>query len=60
MSGCSMSTVMPGWARAAGEMGIARLILDEWLRERRDHVESGRSTMRVGHVDFFATPTGRR
>jgi SAM-dependent methyltransferase len=52
--------MLTGWAAAAAEIGIARSMLAEWLRERRDHVESGRSTMRVGHVDFFATPSGRR
>ena len=52
--------MLAGWAEAAGEIGIARSMLDEWLGERRDHVAAGRSQMRVGHVDFFARPTGRR
>jgi SAM-dependent methyltransferase len=52
--------VLAGWAGAAGAIGIDPSILDEWLRERRDHVTAGRSRMRVGHIDFFATPTGRR
>jgi hypothetical protein len=52
--------MLAGWAGAAGEVGVAPSILDEWLRERRDHVEAGRSQMRVGHVDFFASPTSRR
>jgi hypothetical protein len=49
-----------GWAGAAREIGADPLILDEWLRERRDLVTAGRSQMRVGHIDFFAMPTGRR
>jgi SAM-dependent methyltransferase len=52
--------MLAGWAAAAAEIGIARMILDEWLRERRAHVADGRSHMRVGHIDFFATPTARR
>jgi SAM-dependent methyltransferase len=52
--------MLAGWAGAAGEIGVAPSILEEWLIERRDHVAAGRSHMRVGHVDFFATPTGRR
>jgi hypothetical protein len=31
-----------------------------WLARRRDHIAAGRSAMRVGHVDFFAQPTGTR
>jgi hypothetical protein len=52
--------MLAGWARAAGEIGVDPSILEEWLCERRNHVISGRSQMRVGHVDFFARPTGRR
>jgi SAM-dependent methyltransferase len=52
--------MLAGWAAAAGEIGVAPSILAEWLRDRRDHLAAGRSYMRVGHVDFFATPTGRR
>jgi SAM-dependent methyltransferase len=52
--------MLAGWAGAAGEIGVASSILAEWLDERRDQVAEGRSHMRVGHVDFFATPTGRR
>jgi SAM-dependent methyltransferase len=52
--------MLTGWAGAAGEIGVAASLLDEWLRERRDHVAAGRSRMRVGHVDFLASPIGRR
>jgi SAM-dependent methyltransferase len=52
--------MLAGWAGAAGEIGVDPSILDEWLRARRDYVTAGRSQMRVGHIDFFATPTGRR
>ena len=52
--------ILAGWADAAGEIGVDPSILVEWLHERRDNVTSGRSQMRVGHIDFFSTPTGRR
>jgi SAM-dependent methyltransferase len=52
--------MLDGWAGAARAIGVAPATLEAWLGERRDHVAAGRSQMRVGHVDFFATPTGRR
>jgi hypothetical protein len=52
--------MLAGWAGAAREIGVDRAIISQWLGERRDHVAAGRSQMRVGHVDFFATPAGWR
>ncbi len=52
--------MLAGWAEAAGEIGVVAPVLAEWLAERRAHVAAGRSTMRVGHVDFFASPMVRR
>lgn len=52
--------MLDGWAGAAREIGVNPSTLAEWLGERRDHVTAGRSQMRVGHIDFFATPTGPR
>ena len=52
--------MLAGWAGAAAEIGVACDLLDDWLAERRAHVETGRSQMRVGHIDFFAAPIGRR
>jgi hypothetical protein len=52
--------MLAGWAGAAREIGADAAIIERWLGERRDHVAAGRSQMRVGHIDFFATPTGRR
>jgi SAM-dependent methyltransferase len=54
------AAMLEGWAGAACEIGVAPSIVADWLAERRDHVAAGRSHMRVGHVDFFARPTGRR
>jgi SAM-dependent methyltransferase len=53
--------LLAGWASAAGE--TRALTLDEtsaWLARRRTLVAAGRSTIRVGHIDFFARPTATR
>ena len=53
--------VLTGWASAAREMNEPALAdTIAWLTRRRDAVAAGRSSMRVGHVDFFARPTGTR
>jgi SAM-dependent methyltransferase len=52
--------LIAGWAGAAAEIGTDATILNAWLAERSDHIAAGRSQMRVGHIDFFAQPTGRR
>jgi hypothetical protein len=52
--------MLAGWAGAAREIGADPAIVAHWLGERRGHVSAGRSQMRVGHIDFFATPDGRR
>lgn len=55
------SEFISGWATAARESD--QLSIDEiiaWVRRRHDHLRRGRSSMRVGHVDFFARPTGTR
>jgi hypothetical protein len=54
------SALLAGWAEAAGAIGVEQALLHEWLGERRDLVAAGRSEMRVGHIDFFAAPIGRR
>ncbi len=53
--------VLSGWASAARDMGDPPLAdIVEWLTRRRDSVTAGRSSMRVGHVDFFARPIATR
>jgi SAM-dependent methyltransferase len=48
--------VLSGWASAAGELGdVPQGAIDSWLARRRALVAAGRSSMRVGHVDLFAT-----
>lgn len=52
---------LSGWASAAREIGEPPLAdAIGWLTRRREHVAAGRSTIRVGHVDFFAMPSARR
>jgi hypothetical protein len=50
-----------GWA-AIGAL-TTRMSADEiagWLARRRAYLAEGRSSLRIGHVDIFATPTGTR
>jgi hypothetical protein len=55
------SETLSGWAMAAREIGDPPLAdVIGWLTRRRDIVAAGRSTIRVGHVDFFAFPDGSR
>jgi SAM-dependent methyltransferase len=50
--------VLAGWASAAGELGdLPQGAIDSWLARRRALVAAGRSSMRVAHVDIFATAT---
>jgi hypothetical protein len=49
--------VLAGWAGAATELGdVPTAAIAAWLARRRKCVTEGRSTIRVGHVDFLATP----
>jgi hypothetical protein len=53
--------IFAGWAGAAREMGALSLAeAASWLTRRRANVAAGTSSLRVGHVDLFALPTGRR
>jgi len=50
--------LLAGWASAASEVkSLPRPDIDNWLARRRSAVEARVSTMRVGHVDFLATPS---
>lgn len=52
---------LAGWAGAARELGDLSLAdTAGWLMRRRDAVNAGRSSIRVGHVDIFAGPIGTR
>ena len=53
--------IFSGWAVAARETGdVPRADIVEWLTFRRGQAADGRSTLRVGHVDFFARLTATR
>jgi hypothetical protein len=47
------------WA-SAGQVvgGVSRSDMVGWLARRRDAVIAGCSSIRIGHIDFFATPIG--
>jgi hypothetical protein len=53
--------IFSGWASAARETGNLPLAdIVDWLTFRRDQIASGRSSLRVGHIDFFAAPITTR
>jgi len=53
--------IFTGWASAAREIGDMPLAdTVRWLTFRRDEIAAGGSSIRVGHVDIFAWPTGTR
>jgi len=55
------SEVLTGWADAAHDIGALSLAdTRAWLGRRRDALAAGASSLRVGHVDFFATPSATR
>jgi hypothetical protein len=55
------SEFIGGWATAAHETDqLSAEEIITWVARRRDYLRSGCSSMRVGHVDFFARPTGTR
>ena len=53
--------LLAGWAAAAREIeALPHGDIDDWLARRKDKVGARTSKMRVGHVDFFATPIATR
>jgi hypothetical protein len=53
--------LLAGWAAAASAIeALPRRDIDNWLARRKDKVGAHASKMRVGHVDFFATPIATR
>lgn len=52
--------IISGWAAAARDIDAGAVAeIAGWLTRRRALVAAGRSSMRVGHVDFFARPPTR-
>ena len=53
--------LLAGWASAARETGtIPPAEIAAWLGRRRKAIAAGQSSLRVGHIDFFATPSTTR
>jgi SAM-dependent methyltransferase len=53
--------ILAGWASAAHDMGTLSFSdTAAWLMRRRAAVAAGCSSLRVGHVDFFAAPSTTR
>jgi hypothetical protein len=53
--------VLSGWASAARDVdAVALPDALGWLTRRRELAAAGRSTLRVGHTDFFARPMATR
>jgi len=53
--------LLEGWATAAREMGtLSGGEIAGWLTRRKAALGQGLSSMRVGHVDFFAFPSSTR
>lgn len=49
-----------GWAAAASETTMSIDEAARWLTSRRKAIAAGKSSVRVGHLDFFAAPIGTR
>ena len=53
--------ILVGWASAAHDMdGLSPADATAWLTRRRAAIAAGCSSLFVGHVDFFATPSATR
>lgn len=53
--------LLDGWTRAAREMGtLSDNDVIDWLTRRKAALSERLSSMRVGHVDFFAFPSSTR
>jgi hypothetical protein len=53
--------ILQGWASAAHDMGtLSSADIAAWLTRRRAAIAAGASSLRVGHVDFFAIPSATR
>jgi hypothetical protein len=53
--------IFAGWAQAARETGpLAASAIEAWHAARDAALAAGLSTLRVGHIDFFARPIGAR
>ena len=55
------NALVDGWARAARDIGtLSGQDIAGWLTRRHAAIAAGRSSLLVGHVDFFAVPSATR
>jgi len=55
------TALLDGWASAAREIGtLPGQEITGWLARRRAAIAAGRSSLLVGHIDFFAVPSTTR
>ena len=55
------NALVDGWARAARDTGmLPGHDVAGWLARRRAAIAAGRSSLLVGHTDFFAVPSATR
>jgi hypothetical protein len=52
--------ILAGFAGVAAEAGVASGEIAEWMGRRTSLLAAKRSSLQVGHIDFFAYPSGRR
>ena len=53
--------ILAGWASAARQIStLPHAETEAWLTRRRDVIAAGNFSLKVGHVDFFATPSATR
>lgn len=53
--------MLEGWASAAREMGtLSDSEITDWASRRKAMISEDLSSMRIGHVDFFAFPSSTR
>jgi SAM-dependent methyltransferase len=59
--GDMLTALVDGWASAVREVGQQSLPeIVTWLTHRRDALSQEKTSIRVGHIDVFAAPIGRR
>jgi SAM-dependent methyltransferase len=52
--------ILAGFAGAAAEAGVASGEIAEWMDRRTSLLAAQHASLQVGHLDFFAYPSGRR
>jgi hypothetical protein len=53
--------LLAGWASATRDIGtLSSADTTAWLKRRGELVAAGRSSLQVGHIDFFAAPSTTR